>query len=226
MANVPQTNPESQLIALRDLPPASTTANGNRKGTPPSEAEAIMLGELEAYRADVDSPERVDKGRPRRQKHVPLQRPESDRWVRVQPVWSYPVHLLKRSTDIRDSWVVLAHLVPDLTEKNVKLKLVDLRYSIDSADVVFFWPSPRGDEFVVHITEREVIAEAEQTWVRLVWNRGTKAFDSEKADTERPLPEPNWPAESVTTVLIRALEKRKISSLDHPVLKGLLTPGG
>ncbi len=55
---------------------------------------------------------------------------------------------------------------------------------------------------------------------------GTKAFDFEEAPTAQPLPEPAWPPVDVKILLGRALEKKKIASPDHPVVKALLTPGG
>ena len=57
------------------------------------------------------------------------------------------------------------------------------------------------------------------------WNPGTKAFDYEEAPAA-PLPEPAWPSVNVMLLLGRALEKKKITSADHPVVKALLTPGG
>jgi hypothetical protein len=97
---------------------------------------------------------------------------------------------------------------------------------VDAEGVVFFWPSPRGEEFAAHITEREAIHAATHTWVRMFWNAGTKAFDFTEAPTTRPLPELAWPPMDGQVLLGRALDRKKIASPDHPVVKALLTPGG
>jgi hypothetical protein len=223
MTNVPQANPEPQLIAPRDLPPVLTTSNGKRKGTPPSEAEVVMLAELESYRADSESPGASDSTTTLRQRHIPIKRPAPDTWVRVDPEWTYPVFLYQPSRGMRDPYVVLPTVVPLL---DGKAKAVDLRLAVDADGVVFFWPSPRGEEFAAHLTEREAIDAAMHTWVRMFWNVGTKAFDFVEAPTTQPLPEPGWPTIDAQILLGRALDKKKIASPEHPVVKALLTPGG
>ena len=60
----------------------------------------------------------------------------------------------------------------------------------------------------------------------MFWNVGTKAFDLVEAPTTQPLPEPAWPPIDAQILLGRALDKKKIASPDHPVVKALLTPGG
>jgi hypothetical protein len=221
MANIP--HPEPQPISLQDLPSVRTTANGRRKETPSTDAEAVMLAELESFRADTDGPEPEEPSKPLRQRHVPIKRPASDVWVQVAPGWEYQTYLYQPSKNIRDPFVVHPRVVHLLGNK---VRLVDLRKAVDSDGVVFFWPSPRGEEFAAHITEREAIQAAERTWIRMQWNPGTKAFDYEEAPTGQPLPEPAWPHVDVMTLLGRALEKKKIATSDHPIVKALLTPGG
>ena len=223
MTNVPQAQPELQPTALRDLPPVRMTANGTRKSSLPSQAEAVMLAELESYRADGESVDTPDATTTLRQRHIPIKRPASDTWVRVDPEWTYPAYLYQPSKGIRDPYVVLPAVVPFL---DGKAKLVDLRKAVDADGVVFFWPSPRGEEFAAHITEREAIYAATRTWVRMHWNAGTKAFDFVEAPTTQPLPNPAWPDIDGQILLGRALDRKKIASPNHPVVKALLTPGG
>jgi hypothetical protein len=221
MANIP--HPEPQPISLQDLPPVRTTANDRRKETPSTDAEAVLLAELESFRADTAGPEPEEPSKPLRQRHVPIKRPAPDVWVRVAPGWEYPTYLYQPSKNIRDPYVVhpgVVHLLGN------KVRLVDLRKAVDSDGVVFFWPSPRGEEFASYITQREAIQAAERTWIRMQWNPGTKAYDYEEAPTGHPLPEPAWPPVDVMTLLGRALEKKKIATSDHPIVKALLTPGG
>ena len=223
MANVPQAHPEPQIVPLRDLPPVRTTANGKRKGQPPSEAEKTMLAELAGFRADGDGPAAPEARRVLQQRHIPIRRPAPDTWVRVDAEWTYPIFLYQPSRGMRDPYVVLPAVVDLL---GGKAKLVDLRLAVDRDDVVFFWPSPRGEEFPAHITEREAIDAATRTWVRMFWNVGTKAFDFIEAPTTQSIPDPVWPSIDGELLLGRALERKKITSPDHPVVKALLTPGG
>jgi hypothetical protein len=221
MANVQP--PELQPVALHDLPPVRTTTNDRQKATPVSDPEAVMLAELESFRADPDGSAPEDSSKSLRQRHVPIKRPASDVWVQVAPEWAYQTYLYQPSRSLRDPYVVHPRVVPLL---GTKVRVVDLRKAVDSDGVVFFWPSPRGEEFAAHITEREAIQVAERTWIRMQWNPGTKAFDYEEAPTGQPLPEPAWPPVDAMTLLGRALEKKKIATSDHPVVKALLTPGG
>jgi hypothetical protein len=221
MSNVPR--PEPPLVSHQDLPPVRTTTNDRRKATPALEAEAVMLAELESFRADPGDPELEEPSKPLRQRHIPIKRPASDVWVQVAPGWEYQTYVYQPSKSIRDPYVVHPRVVPLLGNK---VRVVDLRKAVDSDGVVFFWPSPRGEEFAAHITEREAIQAAERTWIRMQWNPATKAFDYEEAPTGQPLPEPAWPSVDVMTLLGRALEKKKIASADHPIVKALLTPGG
>jgi hypothetical protein len=224
MASVPHTNPERQpVITLQALPPLPTTGNGRRSPTPAPDAEIVLRAELEGFRADCIGAEREEPGPAFRQRHIPIWRPASDVWVRVEPTWSYAVHLYQPSKSLRDPYVVHPAVVSYLGNK---AKLVDLRQAIDSDGLVFFWPNHQGDEFAAHITEREAITAATTTWIRLQWNPGTKAFDYEEAPTDQPLPEPAWPPVPVLTLLGRALEKKKIASPDHPIIQALLAPGG
>lgn len=152
MANVPQAHPEPQMVPLRDLPPVRTTANGKRKSPPPSEAEKTMLAELAELRADGEGPAAPETTAAPRQRHIPIKRPAPDTWVRVDRDWTFPVFLYQPSRGIRDPYVVSPAIVSLLEGK---AKQVDLRLAVDPEGVVFFWPSPRGEEFPAHITERD-----------------------------------------------------------------------
>jgi hypothetical protein len=63
-------------------------------------------------------------------------------------------------------------------------------------------------------------------WIRMFWNAGTKAYDFIEAPSTNPGPEPEWPAIDGHILLSRALDRKKIASPEHPVVKALLAPGG
>jgi len=152
MANVPQAHPEPQIVPLRDLPPVRTTANGKRKSPPPSEAEKTMLAELAELRADGEGPAAPETTTAPRQRDIPIKRPAPHTCVRVDRDWTFAVFLYQPSRGIRDPYVVSPAIVSLLEGK---AKQVDLRLAVDPEGVVFFWPSPRGEEFPAHITERD-----------------------------------------------------------------------
>lgn len=152
---------------------------------------------------------------------VSIRKPKKTEWFRAHPTFQRAVITYRPDDgELRGEHYVLTASVAKLIKENVgEARLV---LCVSRAGVPFFWPvMTAGDRENTWRTSAErVLAKAREQWVRCVPVMQAGAYEA-KTTTE-PLPEPEFPDDPLK-LLAMALEKRGISSADHPAVKSLLT---
>jgi hypothetical protein len=159
-----------------------------------------------------------------RQHAIPVGKPLAESWVRVHPDpdSSFDTYLLQlKDGPDRGEYQVSADLLPLLAGEKA-LKPMRLMLAIDRQGDLRIWPLrlpvDGGREDLWMSSALEVAELAKERWVRVV--SGANGYKSQTTAAE--LPEPAWPNRTFDELLDQAFAKKRISSMQDPILRRLL----
>lgn len=150
---------------------------------------------------------------------VPIRRPNSQHFIQVHPSedWRVAVSLLE-DVDNRELYLVAPEILPAITEE---LKRMILFTTINRQGDISLWPvkidkdSSKPNRW--NQSALDVARLAMTTWIRIKSNMTLGAYEAYPATVE--LPEPEWPDITFDLVIEKAFKDRKITELDHPLVK-------
>jgi hypothetical protein len=158
---------------------------------------------------------------------VPVSKPGKTKWVRTHPDPGYRIETLVLELEEEKELYLVAPPLHDalITEPTVSRRL--LITSITKQGRLFLWPiklpAPDGKTNIWNETAMDAARRASSTWVRIA---GDMAFGTYRVrEAKTVLDEPKWPSLSFKEILKIAFQERRISSLDHPVIKRLREGG-
>jgi hypothetical protein len=158
---------------------------------------------------------------------VPVSKPSKSQWVRTHPSLDYRIEtLLLELEEERELYLIAPSLhSPLITEPTVSRRL--LITSITRQGRLFLWPiklpAPDGKSNIWNETAMEAARRASSVWVRIAADMSFGTYRVWEAKTV--LDEPKWPSLAFKEILRLAFQERRISSLDHPVIKRLREGG-
>ena len=147
-----------------------------------------------------------------------VRKPDKMWWVRVHPEKRQSVGLIE--IDREETYCVAPALFPDLmgVMKRRMLYLATTRIGNP-----FLWPvGTEGPDGKLDEWSRSARDGAElgmKSWVRLQSNIPNGAYDVFVAKPLVPIPEPQWPTESMSELLRLAFRDKVIESPDHPIVR-------
>lgn len=156
---------------------------------------------------------------------VPVSKPRKDWWCRVlnDPKYQLITRLIEDS-HTNQVYLLGPTVQGPLADESYKAVLYT---GITRLGDPFLWPvrlpeeekiNPRMQRHFRSVMDAIELAKSE--WIRVKWNRALGAYDSLR--TERKLPEPKWPEESLAQLINIAFRDFYITSLNHPVVEALL----
>jgi hypothetical protein len=151
---------------------------------------------------------------------LPVRKPDKFWWVRVHPEIRATVGLIE--IDREESYLVAPALFPDLMEE---MKRRTLYLATTRIGNPFLWsvgiegPDGKLDEW--NRSARDGAELGMKSWVRLQSNRVIGAYNVHVARPKVPIPEPQWPTESINELLRFAFRGKVIDSPDHPIVRQL-----
>jgi hypothetical protein len=158
---------------------------------------------------------------------VPVCKPGKSLWVRTHPSLDYRIEtLILELEEERELYLIAPSLHSALiTEPTVSRRL--LTTSITRQGRLFLWPiklpSSDGKSNIWNETAIEAARRASSAWVRMAADMAFGTYRVWEAKTV--LDEPKWPSLPFKEILKLAFQERRISSLDHPVIKRLREGG-
>jgi hypothetical protein len=158
---------------------------------------------------------------------VPVWKPRKGQWIRTHPSKDYQIEtLLLELEEERELYLIAPRLHSALsTEPMVSRRL--LITSITRQGRLFLWPiklpAPDGKSNVWNETALDAARRASSAWVRIAADMGFGTYRVWEAKTV--LDEPKWPPLTFKEMIQLAFRERRISSLDHPVVKRLREGG-
>jgi len=147
--------------------------------------------------------------------------------VRTHPGLDYRIEtLLLELEEERELYLIAPSLHAVLiTEPTVSRRL--LITSITKQGRLFLWPvklpAPDGKSNIWSETAMEAARRASSTWVRIAADMSFGTYRVWEAKTV--LDEPKWPNLTFKEILKLAFQDRRISDLNHPVVKRLREGG-
>jgi len=153
---------------------------------------------------------------------VPVGKPKKPQFFRTHAdaEMTFSAMLLEQK-ESRESYVVLPNVAQEISEL---VRPVQLHAAIDRQNNVFLIPVPLPGEDGTRNPWHESLAQAvdyaKLKWLRITANMHAGGYDVYEA--EGVLPEPEWPAHDIDTLVEVAFRGKIITSLDHPVIQTLL----
>jgi len=152
---------------------------------------------------------------------IPVDKPDSQDFFRVRPdsEYEFEARTIKLKSE-KEIYLVHHTMVKELDNE---VKIQKLRVGITRDKSLFIWPltlpSADGKSYPWLKSALEACERAKQSWVRIVWNNKSKAYDIIEASAD--FGEPQWPDLTMKEILNIAFKNKIINSVDHPVLKRL-----
>ena len=154
--------------------------------------------------------------------NVLVGRPKKSNFFRTHPSdeMTFPAMILENK-EARESYVV----VPDVAQEISELvRPVMLHAAIDRQNNVFLIPVPLPGEAGTRNQWHESLAQAVEyaklKWIRITANMHVGGYDVNEAQAD--LPEPEWPAHDIDSLVQVAFRGKIITGLDHPIVQSLL----
>ena len=154
--------------------------------------------------------------------NVPVDRPQKTWFFRTHAddQMTFPAMLLEQK-ESREKYVV----TPDIAQAISELvRPVMLYTAIDRQDNIFLIPVPlpgeSGTRNPWHESLVQAVGHAKLKWIRIAANMRLGGYETFEA--KALLPEPEWPAHGIDTLVEIAFRGKVIDSLDHPVVQSLL----
>jgi hypothetical protein len=179
-----------------------------------------VFDNLDALRVTQNDPLQVE----RLILNVPVRKPPRDEFIRVHPSLDYRLQTtLAKDPDTGEQFLVLPKARGALADLG-DFKTVDLRLYVNRRADPAFWPLPvqNPNTNPNHWTEtaRQGAVAAETRWVRIVPDMASRCYKLLAATGD--LDDPQWPTDSLNTLLEKAFRDRLIESDDHPLVRRLL----
>ena len=153
---------------------------------------------------------------------VPVRKPLKTEFFRVRAgeAWRFQTMILELKEEGETFLLAPAvwDAVPELLRPAMLHTAIDRRNNVFLIPVPL--PGPDGRRNPWHQSLAEVVAMAENKWVRSVANKAVGGYDMLVADAN--LAEPEWPDTSFQELVQIAFRERLIQSPDHPVVTQLL----
>lgn len=153
---------------------------------------------------------------------VPVGKPKKPQFFRTHcsDEMTFPAMILEQK-DTRETYVV----VPDAAQQISELvRPMQMYAAIDRENNVFLIPVPlpgeSGTRNQWHESLAQAVEHAKQKWLRISANTHIGGYDVYEA--EGVLPEPEWPAHDIESLIEVAFRGKIITSLDHPIVQSLL----
>ena len=153
---------------------------------------------------------------------VPVGKPKKPQFFRTHPSddMTFPAMILEQK-ETRETYVV----VPDVAQQISELvRPMQMHAAIDRENNVFLIPVPlpgeSGTRNQWHESLAQAVEHAKLKWLRISANTHIGGYDVYEA--EGVLPEPEWPAHDIESLIEVAFRGKIITSLDHPVVQSLL----
>jgi hypothetical protein len=152
---------------------------------------------------------------------VPARKPSNQQFIRVRPGTEWSIQALTLSLkDDGEVYFVHPQLYAELAQE-VRPKLLYLYVTRDGS--VGLWPvNTPGDDGRLDAWSQSAHTAAklaQTSWIRLVANRTVGAYEVRQAANLTD--EPVWPELTMREILNLAFRDKLITSLDHPIIKGL-----
>jgi len=153
---------------------------------------------------------------------VPVGKPKKPQFFRTHRSddMTFPAMVLEQK-ETRETYVV----VPDAAQQISELvRPMQMYAAIDRENNVFLIPVPlpgeSGTRNQWHESLAQAVEHAKQKWLRISANTHIGGYDVYEA--EGVLPEPEWPAHDIESLIEVAFRGKIITSLDHPIVQSLL----
>ena len=153
---------------------------------------------------------------------VPVSKPKKPQFFRTHTsvAMTFMAMFLEQK-ETRESYLVLPNVAQEISEL---ARPVMLYAAIDRQNNIFLIPVPLPDEAGTRNRWHESLAQtlelAKLKWLRIAANMYTGSYDVYEA--QGTLPNPEWPDQSIETLVEVAFRGKIIDSLDHPVVQSLL----
>lgn len=152
---------------------------------------------------------------------VPARKPSNQQFIRVRPGAEWTIQALTLSLkDDGEVYFVHPQLYAELSQE-VRPKLLYVYVTRDGS--IGVWPvNLPGDDGRLDIWSQSAHTAAklaQTSWIRMVANRTVGAYEVRQA--ANLVEEPVWPDLSMREILNLAFRDKLITSLDHPIIKGL-----
>ena len=189
------------------------------KHAPPATPSAVLL-DLKALRLPADYG--ATFGVRKLLTTVPVGKPKRETFFRTHPSdeMVFPAMLLDQK-EARESYLVMPGVAQEIS---VLVRPVQLHAAIDRQNNVFLIPVPLPGETGLrnpwHESLAQAVERAKQHWLRLSANMLLGGYDIYVA--EGALPDPEWPAHDIESLVAVAFRGKVITSLDHPLVQALL----
>ena len=189
------------------------------KHVPPATPSAVLL-DLKALRLPADYG--ATFGVRKLLTTVPVGKPKRETFFRTHPSdeMVFPAMLLDQK-EARESYLVMPGVAQEIS---VLVRPVQLHAAIDRQNNVFLIPVPLPGETGLrnpwHESLAQAVERAKSHWLRLIANMLLGGYDIYVA--EGALPDPEWPAHDIESLVAVAFRGKVITSLDHPLVQGVL----
>jgi hypothetical protein len=158
---------------------------------------------------------------------IPVAKPSKSHWIRTHPDPAYHIEtFLLELREEKELYLVSPRLHATLaTEPTVNRQL--LITSVTRQGRLFLWPlrlpATDGKSNIWNEPAMEAARRARSTWVRIAADMSFGTYRVWEA--KAALGEPKWPSLSFQEIIKLAFQERRISSLDHSVIKRLREGG-
>jgi hypothetical protein len=194
--------------------------NGNGAAPPPADifSDLSALSMSQAY-ADIVGVKKLLL-------MVPVKKPHSQQFVRVHPTFRIPAAPVITLKDDGESFLLTPAVAAQLSTSD--FAMVDLFLAISRQNVLFVWPVPVPAEGrranTWHTSGRDAAVRATAEWVKVTANHELKGYEVTVPPPLVKIPEPVWPTDKTFNEILRiAFKDRVIETVDHPLIKRLLT---
>lgn len=152
---------------------------------------------------------------------VPVRKPNNQQFVRVRPGSDWSIQALTLTLkDGGDTYFVHPQLYAELAQE-VRPKLLYLYVTRDGSACL--WPvNMPGDDGRLDAWSQSAHSAAklaQSSWMRVAANFTVGAYETYQA--ANLVDEPLWPELSMREILNLAFKDKLITTLDHPIIKGL-----
>jgi hypothetical protein len=157
--------------------------------------------------------------------NLKVRTPAKEWFVRTHPDQSFWMAVWGiELKETREHYVAVPGLTQDLQERGIG-KLITLALAVNRQGEPFFWPlrnhnpedKRKADTWLT--SAREAAEMAKHEWVRCVANMAEQQYVIFTAQGE--LPDPEFPKDSMETLLTLAFKGSLIESMDHPIIREL-----
>ena len=153
---------------------------------------------------------------------VSVGKPEKSRFFRCHPSSEMTfMAMLLEQKEPHEYYVVMPDIAQAISEL---VRPVMLHAAIDRQNNVFLIPVPlpgdSGTRHPAHESLAQAVEYAKLHWIRIAYNKPTSGYDVYEA--MGVIPEPEWSAHDIDSLVDIAFRGKVIDSLDHPVVQSFL----